>query len=400
MALALIGAALVLVLAPFFASLYGAPEIEGLAAVAAFAMPFSALSLIPMTAIRAGLNFRLLAMVGTAELIATQLLTIVLAWYGMGPYSFVIPFPLMAAVKAAWLWAIVQPRMRPARPRRAWWYLIRSSLWIWVFRLLVALVSQGDYFVLGLLAPRQEVGFYFFAFRLAFQPPEALAANLQAVLFPVLAQLRSRPEEQYHKALKSSEYLAAVVFFVGYLQAALASPLLHLIFHDRWNGSIVLLQVLSLAAPLDSVPWIAGALLEARGEFRTRLIRLLVASPWFFILVALGAWLDNAFGVAIGVGVYYAIFGPWYSYLAMRSDDIGLSSIIRIYIWPILLSGSAVSAAWAVTHFLNLSNVAAIQILFISVMATGLYASLLRASLPGTFFAVRNHVTSIFLKSN
>jgi O-antigen/teichoic acid export membrane protein len=85
MALALIGAALVLALAPFFASLYGAPEIEGLAAVAAFAMPFSALSMIPMTAIRAGLNFRLLAMVGTAELIATQLLTLCSHGMGWGP---------------------------------------------------------------------------------------------------------------------------------------------------------------------------------------------------------------------------------------------------------------------------------------------------------------------------
>jgi O-antigen/teichoic acid export membrane protein len=290
--------------------------------------------------------------------------------------------------------------MRPARPRRAWWYLVRSSLWIWVFRLLVALVSQGDYFVIGLLASRQEVGFYFFAFRLSFQPVEALAGNLAAVMFPALAQLRSRREEQYRKALKSSEYLAAVVFFVGCLQAALASPLLHLIFHDRWNGSIVLIQALSLAAPFDAVPWIAGALLEARGEFRTRLIRLLVASPWFFILVALGAWLDNAFGVAIGVGVYYAIFGPWYSYLAMRSEDIGLSSIIRIYISPILLSGAAVSAAWALTHLLNLSDAPAIQTLFISVVATGLYASLLRTCMPRTFFAVRNQITSIFLRSD
>jgi PST family polysaccharide transporter len=387
-------------LAPFFASLYGAPEIEGLASVVAVAMPFSALSMLPMTAIRAALNFRLLAMIGTTELIATQLLTILLAWYGMGPYSFVIPFPLIAAAKAAWVWAIVRPTMRPLRPRRAWWYLVRSSLWIWVFRLLVALISQWDYLVIGLLASRQEVGFYFFAYRLSFQPPEALAANFQAVMFPVLAQLRSQPEEQYRKALKSSEYLAAVVFFFGFLQAALASPLLHLIFHDRWNGSIVLIRVLSLAAPFDSVPWIAGALLEAKGEFRTRLIRLLMASPWFFILVALGAWLDNALGVAIGVGLYYAIFGPWYSYLAMRSGDIGLPSIIRIYVSPILLSGSAVAAAWGLIHFLNLNNLAAIQILFISVVATGLYTSLLRACFPDTFFAMRNHVTSIFLKYN
>ena len=175
-ALAAIGACLILALAPFAASLYAAPEIEGLAAVVALAMPFAALSMLPMTAIRAALNFRLLAMIGTAELIAGQMLTILLAWYGMGPYSFVIPFPIIAALKAAWLWAAIRPRMRPARPRRAWWYLIRSSTWVWIFRLLNSLISQGDYLVLGLFASRAEVGFYFFAFRLSFQPLDAVAA--------------------------------------------------------------------------------------------------------------------------------------------------------------------------------------------------------------------------------
>jgi teichuronic acid exporter len=93
MVLAALGAALIFALAPFFASLYGAPEIEGLASVVAFGMPFSALSMIPMVAIRAALNFRLLALIGTAELIATQLLTILLAWYGMGALQLRYPIP-------------------------------------------------------------------------------------------------------------------------------------------------------------------------------------------------------------------------------------------------------------------------------------------------------------------
>src|SRR5206468_224144 len=148
-----------------------------------------------------------LAMIGTVEVMASQILSVLLAWYGMGPYSFVIPVPIVAAVKAIWLWAIVRPRMRHARPRRAWWYLVKSGLWIWGIRVLTGLIGQADYFVLGLLASRQEVGFYFFAYRLSFQSLEALAGNFWNVMLPVLAQLRSRPQEQFQAALKASESL-------------------------------------------------------------------------------------------------------------------------------------------------------------------------------------------------
>ena len=316
--LASIGVALVLFLAPLGARLYGAPEITGLASVLAIAMPVAALSTVPLTAIRLSLNFRLLATIGTAEVLASQSLSILLAWYGMGSYSFVVPVPIMAAFKTVWLWTIVRPRMHRPQPQRAWLYLIKSGLLVWSVRLVNALIGQGDYFVLGLFASREDVGLYFFAFRLSAQPLLVLANNFRSVLYPILAQLRSQPREQYQRALRASQALAAMIFFAACLQAALAAPLLHLLFHDRWNGSICLVQILSLAVSFDAVPRIAGALLDARREFWKTLICLLVAFPWFFILVGLGAWLGRARGVAVAVGLYYAIFGPCYSFVAMR----------------------------------------------------------------------------------
>ena len=138
--LASIGVALVLFLAPLGARLYGAPEIRGLASVLAVAMPLAALSTVPLTAIRLSLNFRLLAMIGTAEILAAQSLSILLAWYGMGSYSFVVPVPIVAAFKTVWLWTTVRPCMHRPQPRRAWMYLIKSGLLVWSVRLVNALL--------------------------------------------------------------------------------------------------------------------------------------------------------------------------------------------------------------------------------------------------------------------
>lgn len=392
LALASMAAALVLVLAPFGARLYAAPELAGLAWVLAIAMPLSALSTIPLTALRVALNFRLLATVGVAEAVAVQILSVLLAWHGMGAYSFVVPMPIVEAGKAVCLWAIVRPRLRRTRPRPAWFHLVRSGFWIWSHRLLVGVISQGDYFLLGLFASRREVGLYFFAFRLSAQPLYTLAGNVSGVMYPVLAQLRTRPQEQSEAARQASQMLAAAIFFVACLQAALASPILHLLFRHRWDGSIPLNQALSIGLAFDAVPWIAGGLFRARGEFRKACVCMLVATPCFFCLVGIGAWLGRALGVATAVGVYYAVFGPCYSYVAMR-QGIGATGILRLYLSPLIVAGSAVGAAHMLANVLFGSNFPAFQAVSIVVFATGFYAGLLRLCMPGIFFEIGAQAT-------
>ena len=397
--LASIGATLVLILAPVGAKLYGAPEITGLASVLAVAMPLSALSTIPLTAIRLSLNFKLLAKIGTAEVLALPCLSVLLALYGVGPYSFVVPLPIVAALKTIWLWTVVRPRMHRAHPRRAWLYLVTSGIWVWSYRLVHGLIGQGDYVLLGLFASRVEVGLYFFAFRLSAQPLQALAGSVWGVLFPVLARLRSQPREQSQRALRASQALAVVIFFAACLQAALAAPLLHLLFHDRWDGSVHLAQVLSIALSFDAIPWVAVALLDSRREFRKTLICVLVASPWFFILVGLGAWLGRSLGVAIAVGLYYAAFGPCYTFVAMQGDGVNISTVLRVYLTPLILASSSVFFAYTLAQFLLEGNVPVVQAALVAVLATISYVGLLWVFMPATFSVMTAHVASVFSRS-
>jgi PST family polysaccharide transporter len=395
--LASIGGALVFTLAPLGARLYGAPEIAGLARVAALGMPLFALSTIPLTTIRVSLNFKQLAAVGTAEVVAVQILSVLFAWYGMGAYSFVLPVPLVATVKSVWLWGVIRPRLRRMRARRAWLYLVTSGTWVWGSRLLVGLISQGGYFVLGLLASTQEVGFYVFAFRLAGLPLQMLAGNLFSVMFPILAGLRSEPDAQCRVALKASQVLAALVFFAAGLQAALAQPLLHFLFHSRWDGSILFGQLLSIGLAFDCVPWVGASLLAARGDFRTSLICNLVGAPGFFILVGIGGWFGRGLGVALGTTLYYAIFGPAYSYVAFRGN-VGSGGIFRLYSIPFATAGSAVFAAYALANFLIDRNSPLAQATSIVVVATSLYAGFLQLCMPWTFSAIRTQARFVFLR--
>lgn len=381
MALSLAGMALMLAVAPLAARIYGAPGLTGLVAVAALNLPAGALSMVPEVQLRAALNFRFLGSYFSLEILATQLATVVLAAIGFGAYSFVLPLPLVAAVKAVIFWrkapAAIGGRMRRTQFR----YIISSGLLVQASRMIIEAVNQGDYIVLGLLASAHDVGMYFFAFRLAAQPLRVLAGNVGAVLFPALTQLRGEPARQVAAALAASRVLAFTVTPACFLQAALAQPVLHLLFGTKWSSAIPLVQALSIGLPGDATAWISGALLVANGAFRRDLRYLAVFAVPFFICVLLGAHIDGPMGVAVGVALYYALLKPLQSWLIFR-DALDARGFMRIYVHPPLMAGAAFGAAMLVNTLPPLAGNDVAQAAVVLGFGSLVYIGLLAAFAP------------------
>ena len=387
---AVIGMTLMLVAAPFAARIYGNPNLIGLVAVLAISLPISAFSTIPVVKLRGALNFRFLGIYATIETLSMQLATVLFAAAGFGAYSFVIPLPLAAFVKVCVFWSRSPTRIRMRFHRVQFLHIISSSFLVQATRLVVEAVNQGDYIVLGLLANDATVGIYFFAFRLAAQPLQMLAGNFGAVLFPALTQLRSEPARQEAAALRAARILAYVVTPVCFLQAALAAPVLHLMFGVKWNGAIPLVQILSLGLPGDATSWIAGALLVARRQFKRDLFYLAGSAIPFFAMVTTGALLGSAVGVAIAVSLYYALIKPINSWLVFR-DQMRLADFMQIFVQPPAIAGAALGCAyltaqlWLATHPLE-------QLVWIGTLGMLAYLGLLRLFMPNIVIEVLEQV--------
>ncbi len=333
----------VVAIAPLAASMYRSTILLSLLPLMALSMPLTALSTVPTAQIRAQLNFRFLATYTTAELAATQLLTIGLAIWGFGVFSFAIPAPVMALVRAIAFRLTAKPKLGRLRLRQLR-MMGSNSAAVFGTKILTAAVGQGDYFVLGLFAAKPIVGAYFFAFRLAIQPVQMLAGNLSNVLFPILAQLQNEPQRQREAALSASRVLAFVVMPYCFLQAAVARPLLSLLFGAKWQAAIPLVEILSIGLAFDAVSWIAGALLQARGEFRRSFVYSCVFFPIFFGLVIVGALFFSGLGVAVAVSVFYIAFAPVYSYSVFRKMGASAAEVATIYLSPV---GFAAVAAFS-----------------------------------------------------
>ena len=383
--LGLAGLGLVLALGPIFAQVYHSPQIVPLAGVLALSMPLGALATIPTVRMRANMNFRFPAIYSTVETFLTTLATIVLAAFGAGAMSFVIPTPVAALVKAVVFW-LHSPASFNVRGRLTQYrYLLDNGLSVFGSRFIVQLIGQGDYAVLGLFASHSAVGFYYFAFRLAAQPVWILAGNFTNVLFPALVQVKNDPARQLAAALRAAELLSYIIMPICFLQTAMAGPGLEVFFGRRWENSITLVRLLSLGIPFDAAPWVAGCILSARREFRRGFLYALVTLPVFFGLVTAGAALGRGVGVACAVALYYLLLGPIYSLVAFGRYGASVRDIAKLYVKPPLIAGTAVAAAWLLSLLPGLRGWPVLRLAEMGVVAPALYALLLHRSEPAVF---------------
>lgn len=392
--LGLVAGLLVVVLSPVAAAIYQAPEMIGLLAILALAMPIGALGTVPMMILRARMQFGALAIYGTLETLGQVLMTVALAWYGFGAYSFVVPGPVVSALRAIVLWCLVvsKPDLRPQRTR--WRYVIGNTTITFANRILISFISQGSYIVLGLVGSQASVGIYYFGFRLAAQPLFTLAGNFSNVLYPALVQMKSDPQRQNRAVLNASTLLSFCVMPVSLIQSAVAEPLITRFFDQRWAASIPLIQLLSIGLAFDAISWVAGALLSARGEFKAGLRYVVLQLPIFFAFVTVGAAWHEALGVAGAVCAYYVVIQPFYAFYVFRRIGMTAWQVAVLHLEPALYAAVAVGVGLAVSGLPPFAGLPVLRAVVIGCIGAFLYAMLVRWRAPEVWGALRDRIAA------
>lgn len=361
--------------APILGHLYGSPSLMHLVAILGLTMPVGALSTAPGLILRSRMRFGFLSISATIELVAQVVMTVMLAWAGFGAFSFILPLPITAAARVVIWWRKLDLRIDLRARSGRWRFLVKNTAASTVTRLLIALIAQGDYIVLGLVASKETVGAYYFAFRLAVQPLWVIAGNFIGVLFPALAQLQQGSARERSAVINAVRLLAYAVMPLGFLQAAMAKPAMDVLFSSKWAASVPIIQVLSIGLALDSLSWVAETFLRARGDFTWILRAFALQTPIFFALVLFGSLLGEGAGTAVAVTTYYALTQPFFVYGAFRRLGVTKADVALLYLKPITLSLCAVGTAVAVSTVL--SQVSIIRLAIMAPLALAAYSFLL-----------------------
>jgi len=341
----LIVTVLTLLAAPFAAKIYKEPDLVKILTILACGQIMLSLQSVPGAKLQAELRFREISLINLLEGVTTATLTVIFALSGFKAYSIVLPIPLVHFASL-----LVQLHKSGFRPEWNFSWpigcdLIGSSSLLLITGLLYAFNMQGANIVLGLFHGSAVVGVFFFAYNLCIQINSLLTNNLYSILLPAFSNIQENVIRQTQAFIRVSRLVNLIGMFICFLLAAIAEPLVRVLYGAKWMTAIPSIQILSLGMTFGISFALSVNLMLAQGLFKKLLWFNLFRSCGFITIVAIAAQIGGSLSVSVATAITTLLFGPIITYISIRPGGYGLLEVVKSQATPFLIGASSCGAA-------------------------------------------------------
>ncbi len=255
------------VTSPLTARLLGAPGQAGVFAVTSLYLILRGAAQLNQSMLVRDLHFKKQTLINVSGAVGRAILTVILAFAGLGVWAIVGGFLLGETVNTVLLWAFVRyrPRLRfrAALARQ----MLRFGLGEVALDLLNALTLNGDYLVIGATIGDVALGLYSIAFRLADLLINNALWMFSSIAFPLYSKSRAAGQERINQIMIRALRLTTLYgFAAGVGLALLSRDLIALLFGHKWAPAVDAMVLLSLAAAAGSVGYASGPVFPALGR--------------------------------------------------------------------------------------------------------------------------------------
>lgn len=365
----------------------------------AFTTPVQAITVIPATKLRIDLNFKALSILQVMDTALTMLLTIILAYFGLGVYSFVIPPIIVAVIRLFMTFSMAHMALKFKYTVRRWQYLATGSTMSLFHSISQRIINQIDNSILGVLATQSIVGVYYMAFSLSIQVIGFIANLIPAVLFPSLAVLKGdkdRIKVLYYRSLKMMGLVAAP-FAVW--QGATAKWVVKIFLSAKWAETIPLIEILSIGMTFRAVASLWSTPYKVDGKFAklAKLSTVSMVAMGLFVYVLTKQW--GVIGTAASVSIFYVVISPIWLHDGFKLFGGTIKESLSIFTSPIISAAVGYLPFWYVFRYVFVNVNAWVCFSVITVFGTIIYLVVVRLLMRDTYAEIKKIVVDKIKKT-
>lgn len=300
--------------APYIADFYETPVLVPLVRITALTFLWNPLTTPQDIILSRKLDFKTKARISVATLIIGSIVGIILAYIGYGLWSLVAMNVISSLLHLLQLWIKVKWIPRKGWSRESFRYLWNYGNKMLGSALLDKLYTNVVPVFVGKYYSPADLGIYNRAQGYAQLPSQNITSVIQKVTFPVLSKLQGDKEALARNYRRMIRTTAFIVFPLMMMLSALARPLIIVMVTDKWEGAIILLQLMCFSMMWYPVHAMNLNLLQVSGRsdlfFRLEIIKksygllaLFITLPISLVAVVLGRWVTNI--LTLVVNTYY-----------------------------------------------------------------------------------------------
>ena len=366
--------------APLFARLMEAAQVAPILMTMALALLITALGILPHAQLIREMRFGRLAIISSAQAVASSGVSVTLAYAGAGAWSLALGLVAGLLVRTTLLNICVPSLFMPTlRIAPALHYMrfggiliADGLLWRWY--------NSLDTLLLGRWSGAASLGHYSFAQQLANMPLEKISTVVNDVSLPAYAELASRRSEAARLMVETIRTHAVVGLPIFWGIACVADVAVPLIFGAQWQPAIFALTAIALVAPLRLMGSVETPAMTGIGAPQVLLKTKLVIVPVMTLAIFVGCRWGGVNGAALAwLGAFplcYVIAFRW----VLRAMALTYKDVVAVVRGPALAAGLMVCAVRLVAEGMERLVVAPLPSL-VALIAAGAvaYMALLRA---------------------
>ena len=252
--------------APAIAHFYNTPLLESVTKVVALNLIISSLSGIHNAKLSIAIDFKSRAKISIITTLLTGAVGLWMAYAGYGVWALVVQNLFSSVLRTVMLWIIVKWRPQLIFSLKSFKELFSFGSKLLASGLLDTLYNNIYTLVIGKVFSPSTLGVYSKAKTLAEFPSSNITGVLQRVTFPVLSTIQNdelKLADAYKRFLKLSAF---VVFPLMVGLAAVADPFIRLALTNKWEGAIILLQIICFALMWYPIHAINLNILQVKGR--------------------------------------------------------------------------------------------------------------------------------------
>lgn len=295
---------ILLFVTPFVVKFYNQPILSKIIPILSLSLFTGALNVVHKSQLMRDLSFKKIAFINNTSTLIGGIVALIAAYSGLGIWALVINTVLAYIISVPLFF--YQTRWLPKFEFNTLYLkeILAFGIFTTMTQLIVNVVSNTDYLLIGKYVSASAVGFYSLAFMMTSLVKGQVTSMLNRVMFPFYSKIQDDIELLKSYYVRLIKYYAIILYPLMLLLILFGDEIIKLFYGEKWLDTVFPMKILALAMLISVLFNGYNLLFRSIGKPKLEMqIQMILSIVIYLPCIIIGLYLNGYIGVAWGTVV-------------------------------------------------------------------------------------------------
>lgn len=300
--------------APFIANFYHIEILCPVLRVQGLIVILGALQAVHVNILNKQFRFKKISIVTLVTSVISLIVTIIMAYKGLGVWSLVAQSLLVSGIPCVIYWCTNKWFPRMTFSTKSFKELFGFGFYMFLTSLMTQIVNNIQSLMIGRIYNASTLGYFSKANSTESLASTSISQVMGQVTYPLYAEMQDEKKRLANTIKRITMYLSYTTFPIMFMLILVAKPLFIILYSEKWIPAVPYFQILCLAGMALCLHSVNGQAIAAVGKSKAMFIWSFIKQSISLLVIIAGLYFWGMKGLLAGV-----VFRSWFVYVVNAS---------------------------------------------------------------------------------